>query len=261
MLVDVLHRKRHGLAQFERPPHEGFNVGATERVLSAIGGALFMGFGAYRLVRGRWISGAASTLLGAVLTDRGARGHSELYQLIGTSTLKGAEPLEERSVQKTITIARGAHELYACWRRLDLLPQIMSHLDRVEVIDERRSHWVARVSGVELTWDAEIVENVPGEIISWRSVPGSKIEHSGNVRFTPAPGARGTEVRVQLSFVPPAGRIGLALARLLDDLAARKLNDDLRRFRQLMEVGEILTTRGQPLGAGSKKSALVEVRR
>jgi uncharacterized membrane protein len=141
-------------------------------------------------------------------------------------------------VERAITIDRPAHELYAFWRDFENLPRFMEHLESVTVIDATRSHWIARAPvGQRVEWDAEIHNEVPDELIAWRSLPGSEIANAGSVHFTPAGG--GTEVRVVLSYEPPAGRLGDAVARLFGEAPAQQVQDDLRRFKQVMEAGEV----------------------
>lgn len=154
-------------------------------------------------------------------------------------------------VVQAMLIARPAQELYAFWRDLTLLPRFMSHLERVEVLPDGRSHWEAkapRIAGGSVTWDAEITGDDPGRRIAWRSLPGGGIDTIGEVRFDQALGDRGTEVRVRMRYVPPAGRVGHALATLFGAAPGRQMREDLRSFKRLMETGEVPTTVGQPTG-------------
>jgi uncharacterized membrane protein len=152
-------------------------------------------------------------------------------------------------VERAFTIQRSPEELYSYWRKLENLPRFMKHLERVEVLDERRSHWVARgPAGTHVEWDAEILEDAPNQRITWRSLEGADVANDGTVRFQAAPGDRGTEVRVSLSYSPPAGKLGATVARLFGENPEQQVRDDLRRFKNLMEAGEIPTTEGQPSG-------------
>lgn len=156
--------------------------------------------------------------------------------------------------RKAITILRSPEELYQYWRDLENLPQIMGHLEAVQIIDDRRSHWVARMAGTRVEWDAEITEDRPNELIAWRSIGGSNVVTSGSVRFVPAPGGRGTEVHVELDYRPPGGMLGATILKLLGQAPDQAVQEDLRRFKQLMEAGEVPTTEGQPSG---RKSGLL----
>jgi uncharacterized membrane protein len=158
-------------------------------------------------------------------------------------------------LERSITINRPPDELYAFWRRFETLPQFMNHLEAVEVKDERHSHWVAKgPAGLKAEWDAEIIQDKPGELISWRSVEGSSVDNAGSVRFERATGGRGTVLRVKLAYTPPAGSLGTRFARIFGEAPEKQVPVDLMRFKQLMETGEILRTEGQPAGRSKSSS-------
>jgi uncharacterized membrane protein len=141
----------------------------------------------------------------------------------------------------TVTVNRPPDELYRFWRDFENLPRFMSHLESVRITGERRSHWVAKApAGTTVEWDAEITKDVPDQLIAWRSVEGSDVENSGVVRFDRAPGGRGTEVRVELFYDPPAGLIGAGVAKLFGEEPGQQIKGDLRRFKQVMETGEVI---------------------
>ena len=141
---------------------------------------------------------------------------------------------------KALTSNRPAAEVYAFWRDLENLPRFMRHLESVTHTGPGRSRWkVKGPAGTSVEWDAEIVEDKPSEIIAWRSLPGSSVENGGFVRFRSAPGGQGTEVKVHLEYRPPAGRLGSAIATLFGENPEQQLQEDLRRFKQVMETGEI----------------------
>lgn len=143
-------------------------------------------------------------------------------------------------VERTVTVLRSPAQLYMEWRDLERLPRIMSHLESVTPLVGLRSRWVARGPGdTRVTWEAEIVADEPERLIAWRSLGESDVQHAGSVRFTPAPGNRGTEVKVILTYAPPAGRLGLAVATLLGRSPDQDVREDLRRFKQRMEAGEV----------------------
>lgn len=150
----------------------------------------------------------------------------------------------------SITVNRRPEEVYAFWRDLENLPRFMIHLRSVRIIDRRRSHWVAEgPAGRAAEWEAEIVDDRPGELIAWRSTAGATVPNNGIVRFAEAPGGRGTEVRVQMRYDPPAGTVGVAFARLLGEHPDQQVRDDLRRFKQVLETGEVVRSEGSPEGA------------
>jgi len=155
-------------------------------------------------------------------------------------------------VVKSFLVDRSPRDLYTFWRNFENLPTIMSHLQSVSVLDDRHSHWTAEaptIAGGSVEWDAEIVEDRPNEKISWASLPGSELENEGSVEFRRAPGDRGTAVRVVLRYAPPAGRLGNLIAKILGSNPESQIREDLRNFKRAMEVGDILTTDGQPQGA------------
>jgi len=226
------------------------NVGAAQRLISlGLGGCLT----AYGLT-GRKVDPLALAA-GGYLLYRGASGNCPVSQAIASVARSSGEPStvipahKGIKVEHAVTINRPAAELYRFWRNLSLLPRFMAHLKDVSEIDGRKSHWVTRGPlGISVEWDAEIIVDTPNEVISWRSLPGSDIDTAGSVHFTPAPAGRGTEVRVSLKYDPPAGQAGALVARLLGESPERQIDDDLHRFKQLMEAGEVPTTEGQPRG-------------
>jgi len=152
-------------------------------------------------------------------------------------------------VEKTLTINKPAEELYRFWHNFENLPHFMKHLKSVKVHDAKRSHWIT--SGpldVNVEWDAEIIEDRQNELIAWKSSKNADIENSGSIRFHETPDHRGTEVKVVTEYKPIGGAIGDAIAKLFGEEPKQQLGDDLRRFKMLMETGEIATTEGQPRG-------------
>jgi uncharacterized membrane protein len=151
-------------------------------------------------------------------------------------------------VEKSITINRPVEAVYRFWRNFENFPRFMRHLTSVEDLGNGRTRWRAKApAGMTVKWDAEILQERENEWIAWRSVEGSQVENSGSVRFQPAPGARGTEVRVQLEYHPPAGTFGRVIAYLFGEEPEQQVQDDLRRFKQLVETGEIPISDGPAL--------------
>jgi len=158
-------------------------------------------------------------------------------------------------VAQAKTINRSPEELYRFWRDFQNLPRFMKHLESVQATGDRRSHWVAKApAGTKVEWDAEITEDRPNELIAWRSLKGADVENIGSVRFERAPGGRGAVVKVNMLYRPPAGKLGAVVAKLFGEDPEWRIKDDLRRFKQVMEVGEIITTKGQPAGRDSSVS-------
>ncbi len=165
---------------------------------------------------------------------------------------RSGEPLEAPfangiRLEEAITIGRPLPELYSYWRDFRNLPSFCKYLEHVEFIDEKRSRWTAiGPADKPLTWEAAIIEETPNELISWRSFEGSSFQNAGSVRFKKAPADRGTEINLTFAYSPPAGPLGSLVAKLSGKDPAYILHEELRRFKQLMETGEIPTTDGQP---------------
>ena len=160
---------------------------------------------------------------------------------------------EPRVVRASVAVEGDPLKLYRFWRDLANLPQLTDHLDSVEILDERRSRWRARGPlGATVEWEAEIVEEHPGQLLSWRSIPGTGVTNAGEVTFGPATGGRGVVIEVTLSYEPPAGALGPPIARLLGGEPEQQLKDALRRFKQLAETGELARVEGQPSGRSAQ---------
>jgi uncharacterized membrane protein len=152
-------------------------------------------------------------------------------------------------VQKTVTINRPVAEVYAFWNDLQNLPKFMRHLQSVRLNNGTTSHWVIQPSeSSTLEWDAEIIENRANEVIAWQSLPGADVDNAGSVWFRPAIGSRGTVVKVALKYNPPGGKFAARIAKFFDEDAQAVIEEDLYRFKSLLETGEIPTTEGQPRG-------------
>ena len=148
-------------------------------------------------------------------------------------------------------VNRAPEEVYQFWRNFQNLPRFMRHLESVEDLGDGRSHWkVKGPAGMKVEWDATIVADVPNEVITWRSLENSDVDNAGAVRFERAPGGRGTIVKVNLEYNPIAGALGAAVAKLFGEEPEQQLDDDLRRFKQVMEVGEVVVSDATLLGTG-----------
>jgi uncharacterized membrane protein len=169
------------------------------------------------------------------------------------------QPKTMEQTVKTITIQRCPEEIFAFWRELENLPRVMPDLRSVRRTGERRSHWIARgPGGKRIEWEAEITEERPNELISWRSLPGADVDNSGTVSFRRAPGDRGTIVRVEMRYRLPGGSLGAAISRLVLQAPGQKAQLDLYRLKQIMETGQVTTTEGQPAGRPASTSSLYD---
>jgi uncharacterized membrane protein len=190
---------------------------------------------------------------GGNLLYRGITGNSLIYKVLGTSTAGSQKPgasvdaSRAIKVEKSVTINKDPDTLFQFWRNFENLPLFMKHLESVHTIDDKLSHWVAKApANQKVEWDAEIINEKENELIGWRSL-SADVNNAGSVRFRPAP-IGGTEVKVELEYEPPAGKLGAVVARFLGEEPEVQIDDDLRRFKQLMEAGEVATTEGQPAG-------------
>ncbi|WP_221089600.1 SRPBCC family protein [Deinococcus aquaedulcis] len=229
----------------EHTPSTGAHMPALERSVVGSVGVALMGAG---LRSARPLQKLVLGTVGAGLAAMAATGRNPIATALKIRQGAGGEVL----VGDAVTIGRPAAELYALWRPLENLPQLMTHLERVEVLSETRSRWTVKAPTGEVSWEAEITADEPGRRLAWQSLPGAAVENHGEVLFRPAPGNRGTEVVVRLAYRPPAGTAGAIVARLTGEEPAQQLRDDLMRFKREQEVGHAPTTEGQTSGRAAK---------
>jgi uncharacterized membrane protein len=224
----------------ERRRDQSVNVGNTERWLSAIGGValLVTGFRKPRWRRALWP-------LGGSLLGRAVTGRCPVNGLVGRNTarrdvravhvarLAGGSGTR---VERSVIVHRSPEDLFQFWRNFTNLPRFMDNLETVTVLDEDRSHWIAKgPAGARVEWDAAIHNEIEDELIAWRSLPGADVDQAGSVHFLPA-GEGMTEVRVVLRYRPRAGKLGETVSKLFGEDPAQQIADDLRRFKQVVEA-------------------------
>ncbi|BBX63888.1 hypothetical protein MSAS_30620 [Mycobacterium saskatchewanense] len=157
-----------------------------------------------------------------------------------------------RMVRAAVTVRKSPEEVYGFFSDLQNLPAFMHHLKSVTVDGDGRSHWVANApAGQSVEWDAQTTENEPGKRIAWQSLPGSVVENGGSVEFAPTPDGKSTEVRVTIGYHLPGGALGEAALTLLGESPDQQVNDDLRRFKQILETGQVMRSEGSPEGAAA----------
>jgi uncharacterized membrane protein len=236
------------------PSPTSYSAESEHESLASIVGSAALVFGGAALfayaARERNLKGLGAALAGVPLAFRGATGR----WVPRTFTRDTAEAPEEQEaaapfkVHASLTVQRPADELYAFWRQLENLPRFMKNLESVSE-EGGISYWVGKSPlGMKISWEARIVDDRPGRVISWCSLEPSQVENSGWVRFEPATGNRGTVVRVHMDVQTPEHLFGRALARLTHPGVELEVQSDLRRFKALMEAGEVPTTEGQPAG-------------
>jgi uncharacterized membrane protein len=250
--IPITDRRR--VRNLQEIQHEGSeaNVGITERWLSATAGGVLMACG---LKRPSW-QGVLLTLGGAGLLHRAASGRCMMYDAAGVSSAErgrsrvtSVEHGQGIKVEKSVMINKPPEELYRFWRNFVNLPRFMNHLESVTPLGDDHSHWVAKApAGARVEWDAEVYNERENELIAWRSLENADVNNAGSVRFRGVPHGRGTEVKVVLNYEPPGGKIGAAVAKLFGEEPGQQVEEDLHRFKQLMETGEVPTTAGQPSG-------------
>lgn len=229
----------------------GRNISDAEKWGSIAAGTALALYGLSR----RRASGVALAALGGMLVRRGASGHCYTYEMLGINTAGTSDDTRRALggsagviVEESVTINRPIGELYQFWRNLENLPRFMSHLESVERITDTLSRWRAKgPGGTTVEWTAEIINDVPNQVIGWRSIEGSDVVSAGSVNFDDAGNGRGTQVRVRMQYSPPGGKVGAVVAKMMGRDPATEIREDLRRFKQLIESGEVPTTDGQPL--------------
>jgi uncharacterized membrane protein len=207
------------------------NVGQSERVISGAAAAVL----ALVALRKRRLRRLLLPLAGG-LASRALTGRCAVNRALGRNTARSERAGRRRRVRvdQSTTINRPRPEVFAFWRNFENLPRFMDHLESVRVLDEGRSHWIAKgPAGKRVEWEAEIHEEIPDQLIAWRSLEGADVDHQGSVRFSPGENDA-TEVRVVL-------RGGPAVARLFGEDPDLQVAEDLRRFKQVLEAGEVST--------------------
>ncbi len=191
------------------------------------------------------LAGATVAVLGVTALDiacsvqltsekRESSGHDEGSYML-PETVDGTQLLSA-----VITVNKPVEEVYAFWKDPANYPRFMSSLDSVQITGDGSSHWKVKAPiGLTVEWDAQVVNDVPNELIAWESV-GGDVHNTGTVRFRPATGNRGTEVELQTQVKPRGGPVGAKIAALFSAVPKTQLMNDLRRFKQLIEIGEVV---------------------
>lgn len=224
------------------------NVGSLERWLSLAAGSALVAWGLTQRTKGS----PALLALGGALAFRGATGRCPLYKVAGLSTFEEKEDHIAVEYGKGVQFVRSVvleaepEALYAFWRKFENLPRFMEHLESVTELDSKRSHWVAKgPAHSRVEWDAEVINEIPNELIGWNTINDPAVAHAGSVHFEKLPSGRGTRLTVVLRYDPPGGKAGALVARLLGEDPDLQIASDLRKFKMLIEAGEIATIDGQ----------------
>ncbi|MEO8372499.1 MAG: SRPBCC family protein [Candidatus Solibacter sp.] len=232
------------------------NVNTAERWASVIGGGLLAASG---VRHGKSKEGAVRMLAGAALIGRGLTGRCQLYRALGVRTSKSEAPIPYQlgvRADASVVIQQDRAQLYQFWSKLENLPRVMRHLVSVSVTDGSRSHWIAKgPANRNIEWDAEIINELPNELIGWKSLPGSTVDCAGSVHFQDAPGG-GTEIKVELQYNPPAGMVGAYVARMLGRDPQQEIQADLQTFKHIMEGGVLKADGEKPKGWGRAREVV-----
>jgi uncharacterized membrane protein len=213
------------------------NVGKLERIASILAGSALLVKG---LQNEEKKSGIAMAIAGGLLFFRGATGHSIIYTIAGKKKLP--DTVKNINIMTKLTVNSPRQEVYDFWRKLSNLPLFMEHLDKVEVIDSKRSHWSAKVPGHlgKIEWDAEIVKEIDGELLGWNSLPHASINNAGKVEFRDAD-ENGTEITVLITYRAPFGDVGEGIASMLNPVFKKMITKDVKNFKRYIEAGDIAT--------------------
>jgi uncharacterized membrane protein len=219
-------------------PRKDRKIPAESRVLYGLAGGALLIFGLSRHSRLR----TPLALLGADLLSYSATGH-HLYEALGITGGHAGSREKTRiphqlgvQVQRSIHVNAPPRKAYDFVRDLENLPRFMEHVKNVSKRDEKRSHWVVKApAGTQVEWDAEIINDLPGELIAWRSINNPDIDSAGSVRFERTTGDNGTVIRVSMQYLPPAGILGATVAKLFGEEPEQQLKDDLGRLKVALE--------------------------
>ena len=215
------------------------NVSKLERIASIVAGTALIYEG---LKNEEKKSGIPMAIAGGLLFFRGATGHSIIYSVAGKRKLP--DTVKNINIMTKVTVNRPRQEVYNFWRKLSNLPLFMTHLDKVILTDETRSHWVAKIPGdiVKIEWDAEIVKEIDGELLSWNSLPHASVNNAGKVEFRDAD-VHGTELTMVITYRAPFGDVGEGIASMLNPVFKKMIEKDIQNFKRYIEAGDLPTAK------------------
>lgn len=222
-------------AYYQSEEPSNVNISTTQRALSMAGGT-YLVVSALKNAADSPVNSFLKLLSAGYLVYRGASGYCTLTDAF---SMRG----KSLNIRTSMIVNAPPYEVYMLWRNLENLPMFMKHLDSVKVMDEIHSHWAVKIPGGvgTIEWDAEILVDRRGEELSWRSVENSSVENSGKIVFEDVNGGQSTLLHINIAYNPPAGKVGKAVSRLLNDVFGNIIKDDIRRFKQMVEGAETHT--------------------
>lgn len=211
------------------------NLKWPERYLSVITGVK-VGLSGVKNLFSKPLTSIIKIGAGGYLLNRGITGHCELYNMAGKTSTEPVMAI----IHTSVTVNRPRMEVYDFWRKLDNLPLFMSHLKSVEQLDDEQSRWTLKLPAdvADVSWEAAIVFDEPGDMIAWESLPGATISNTGKVRFIDTANGE-TLIHVTIIYQPPAGGIGAGMAYMINPLFRKMVKDDILNFKRYMEVGHV----------------------
>lgn len=209
------------------------NVGKLERIGSILAGTALI----FKGIKNNNKYRIPISIAGGYLLYRGATGHCDLYSVAGKHKLP--DTVKNINILTVVHVNKPRQEVYDFWRKLSNLPLFMKHLESVEVIDDVRSHWKAKMPAnvVKLEWDAEIVKEINGELLGWNSMAGASIHNAGKVEFKDGTDG-GTELKVLITYRAPFGDVGEGIASLFNPMFEKMIQDDVKNFKRYIETGD-----------------------
>jgi uncharacterized membrane protein len=211
------------------------NVPWSERLASIAAGARLLS-GTFKNITSHPVRNLVMTAAGGYLLYRGVTGNCPLYTFIARKTAHDRS--SNINIRTTVYVDKPRQEVYDFWRNLENLPLFMTHLSSVQNLHTNRSRWTAKLPGniATVSWEAEIVNEVPGKVIGWKSIPGSEIDNAGKVEFMDAEDGHGTVIQAVLSYLPPSGGyVKSKIAGLLSPVFEKLVRNDLNSFKQYIE--------------------------
>ncbi len=238
-------QRDHLSSYSQRPERNGLEQLENPAMLLGGGALAYWGVKHWRSALGLLVAGIGGGLVYQGLKQNDLLDGNVKELLLNTGASKSTE------VRSTITINRPVHEVWEKWRDLSNLGHCMKHIESVRKIDDTHWHWKAHVpksDNMFIEWDSEIIDERDQELLVWRSVRHAEVQNEGMVEFRPSPTGDGTEIHAHIVYYPPAGKVGQTIGRFLRGTSEQIIKQDLRRFKQLMEIGEVPTIDGQPSG-------------